>query len=115
IVNNASNLGAVGMAGAASYTAAKHGVVGLTRAAALDAAERGVRVNAVLPGGVETPMFEATVGSTAEGRAMVEGLPPLGRVARPEEIAATVCHLLSEESSFVTGAALALDGGFTAR
>lgn len=74
-----------------------------------------MRVNAVLPGGVDTPLFGATTGATAEGREMVRGLHPLGRVARPEELAATVCHLLSEEASFITGAALSLDGGSTAR
>ncbi|WP_026922441.1 SDR family NAD(P)-dependent oxidoreductase [Glycomyces arizonensis] len=115
IVNNASNLGMVGMGTVAPYVAAKHGVVGLTKAAALETAEQGVRVNAVLPGGVDTPLFGATTGATAEGREMVKGLHPLGRIARPEEIAATVCHLLSDEASFITGAAMSIDGGFTAQ
>ncbi|WP_026929486.1 SDR family NAD(P)-dependent oxidoreductase [Glycomyces tenuis] len=115
IVNNASNLGVVGLGTVAPYVAAKHGVVGLTKAAALETAAQGVRVNAVLPGGVDTPLFGATTGATAEGREMVEGLHPLGRVARPEEIAASVCHLLSDEASFITGTAMSIDGGFTAR
>lgn len=115
IVNNASNLGVVGMGTVGPYVAAKHGAVGLTKAAALETARRDVRVNAVLPGGVDTPLFGSTTGATAEGREMVKGLHPLGRIARPEEIAATVCHLLSEEASFITGAALSLDGGFTAQ
>jgi len=115
IVNNASNLGVVGMGTVGPYVAAKHGVVGLTKAAALETAERGVRINAALPGGVDTPLFGSTTGATAEGRETVRSLHPLGRIARPEEIAATVCHLLSEEASFVTGAALSLDGGFTAQ
>ncbi len=115
IVNNASNLGVVGMGTVAPYVAAKHGAVGLTKAAALETAGWGVRINAVLPGGVDTPLFGSTTGATAEGREMVRGLHPLGRIAKPEEIAATVCHLLSDEASFITGAALSLDGGFTAQ
>lgn len=115
VVNNASNLGVVGMATVAAYVAAKHGVVGLTRAAALECAAQGVRVNAITTGGVETPLYAATTGATAEGREMVNGLHPVGRIGRPEEIASFVTYLLSDAASFITGAALAIDGGFTAR
>ncbi|WP_343241292.1 MULTISPECIES: SDR family oxidoreductase [unclassified Streptomyces] len=115
IVNNASNLGVVGMAGVSPYVAAKHGVVGLTRAAALETAEQGVRVNALVTGGVDTPLFRATMGATPEAVAAIAAMHPMGRIALPEEIAAFTAFLLSDEAAFITGAALAVDGGFTAR
>jgi len=115
VLFNASNLGVVGMAGAAAYVAAKHGVVGLARSAALELAEQGVRVNALVTGGVDTPMFRSTMGSTPEGAAAIAALHPMKRVAQPEEIASFVSFLLSDEASFVTGASLAVDGGWTAQ
>jgi len=115
ILNNASNLGVVGMGSVAPYVAAKHGVVGLTRAVALESAPRGVRVNALVSGAVDTPAFRSSMGATPEGEAVVTALHPIGRIATPEEIASFCAHLLSREASFVTGAALAVDGGFTAR
>ncbi|MFE6777895.1 SDR family oxidoreductase [Streptomyces sp. NPDC057702] len=115
VVVNASNLGVVGMPGVAPYVAAKHGVIGLTRATALEGAEPGVRVNALVTGGVDTPLFRATMGATPEAVAQIEALHPLGRISRPTEIAAFAAFLLSDEAAFVTGAALAVDGGFTAR
>ncbi|WP_067697253.1 SDR family NAD(P)-dependent oxidoreductase [Nocardia jejuensis] len=115
ILNNASNLGVVGMAQVAPYTAAKHAVVGLTRAVALENADRSIRVNAIASGAVDTPAFRNSMGATPEGEAAIAALHPIGRISRPEEIAAFCAFLLSEEASFITGAALAVDGGFTAR
>ncbi|MFD3510348.1 glucose 1-dehydrogenase [Nocardia sp. NPDC058666] len=115
ILNNASNLGVVGMASVAPYVAAKHAVVGLTRSVALETAAAGVRVNALVSGAVDTPAFRASMGATPEGEAAIAALHPLGRIARPEEIAALCAFLLSREASFVTGAAITADGGFTAQ
>ncbi|WP_433714282.1 SDR family NAD(P)-dependent oxidoreductase [Nocardia sp. CA-084685] len=115
ILNNASNLGVVGMGSVAPYVAAKHGVVGLTRAVALEAAEQGVRVNALVSGAVDTPAFRNSMGATPEGEAAIAALHPLGRISTPQEIASFCAYLLSDEASFITGAALAIDGGFTAK
>ncbi|MCI2421731.1 glucose 1-dehydrogenase [Saccharopolyspora sp. K220] len=115
ILNNASNLGVVGMGGVSPYVAAKHGVVGLTKAVALETAKQGIRVNAIAAGAVNTPAFRTTMGATPEGVAQIVGLHPMGRVSGPEEIAAFAAFLLSEEASFITGANLSIDGGFTAQ
>ncbi|MEU8135296.1 SDR family NAD(P)-dependent oxidoreductase [Streptodolium elevatio] len=115
IVNNASNLGVVGMPEVAAYVAAKHAVVGLTRATALEVAEQGVRVNAIATGGVDTPLARATMLTSDEAHAHIASLHPVNRIAEPAEIASFVAYLLSDEASFITGAALAIDGGFTAR
>jgi NAD(P)-dependent dehydrogenase (short-subunit alcohol dehydrogenase family) len=115
IVNNAALAGVVGVAGMAGYVAAKHGVVGLTRAAALECAGQGVRVNALVTGNVDTPLFRGLLGAPPGGRLEVAGMNPTGRVAQPDEIAALVAFLLSDEAAFITGAALAIDGGFTAQ
>ena len=112
IVNTSSAAGAVGVANAAAYVAAKHGVVGLTRASALDFAAKGVRVNTVLPGAIETPMLQGAMHDP-QLRAMVESSHPIGRVGQPNEIAETVAWLLSDAASYITGAAIAVDGGFT--
>jgi NAD(P)-dependent dehydrogenase (short-subunit alcohol dehydrogenase family) len=116
IVNNASVLGQVGFENAAAYTAAKHGVLGLTKTAAMEYAEDGVRVNAVCPGFVETPMLEAAgITTDEEMRAGIEALHPIGRLGEPEEVADAVLWLCSPEASFVTGTALDVDGGYLAR
>ena len=117
IVNTSSTFGTVGTSTLAGYVAAKHGVIGLTRAAALETAEQGVRVNALVLGGVDTPLFRSisSMGASPEGKAWIVGLHPVKRMSKPEEIAPFVAFLLSDESTFITGAALAIDGGLTAQ
>lgn len=119
IVNVASELAVVGGKGIGSYAATKGAVALLTRSMALDHAEEGIRVNAVCPGEIRTPMLEASVlqrGMTVEdGVAFLARHVPMKRVARPEEIAATILFLASDAASFVTGALLSADGGSTAR
>jgi NAD(P)-dependent dehydrogenase (short-subunit alcohol dehydrogenase family) len=114
IVNMASILGSVGFANASAYTASKHGVVGLTRAAAIEYAPRRIRVNAVGPGFIETPMTEP-VRATSEGAAAITALHPMGRLGQPEEIAGLALFLCSDAASFITGAYYVDDGGYTAR
>lgn len=100
--------------GAIPYVAAKHGVVGLTKQFALSFAPFGVRVNAVCPGYVDTPLIEGITANEA-GRRFLESLHPMKRLGRPEEIAAAVSFLASADASFITGVALPVDGGYTAR
>ncbi len=113
IVNNASINGLVGNGGQAAYTATKHGVVGLTRHGALRWAKAGVRVNAVCPGAIETPMTDV-VAKNPDLRKVVDGMTPMGRMGQAHEIAAAVLWLCSDGASFVTGHALVVDGGATA-
>jgi len=115
IVNNASIGGVRGIAGLAPYVAAKHGVVGLTRSAALEGAGRGPRVNALVTGNFDTPLYRDLLGAPAEGELPGPAPNPTGRVASPAEIASFIAFLLSDESAFITGAALAIDGGSTAQ
>ena len=112
IVNMASILGQVGTGGAAGYVAAKHGVVGLTQTAALEYASRGVRVNAVGPGYIDTPLLQ---GLPEEARSGLVALHPIGRLGTAEEVAELVAWLSGERASFVTGAYYAVDGGYLAR
>ncbi|MDX3056219.1 SDR family oxidoreductase [Streptomyces sp. NE06-03E] len=114
IVNNASVVGVVGDAGAAAYAAAKHGVVGLTRSAALDAAREGVRVNALVTGLVNTPLWRGVTESNPDIARMIVDKQPTGRAADESEIAGFATFLLSDESPFINGAALAIDGALTA-
>ncbi|MBQ0902567.1 SDR family NAD(P)-dependent oxidoreductase [Micromonospora sp. U21] len=115
ILNNASNVAVTGAAGMSPYSAAKHGVIGLTRSAALDVAATGVRINALVTGGVDTPLLRGAMGENPEEAIRVAGaMHPVGRIGRPEEIAAFAAFLLSDETRFITGAALAIDGGMTA-
>jgi NAD(P)-dependent dehydrogenase (short-subunit alcohol dehydrogenase family) len=114
VVNIASILGAVGFAGAPAYTAAKHGVVGLTQCAALEYSAQGVRINAVGPGFIQTPMI-APVAADPHAQQALVGLHPIGRLGLPEEVAELVLWLASGRASFVTGAYYPVDGGYLAR
>jgi NAD(P)-dependent dehydrogenase (short-subunit alcohol dehydrogenase family) len=113
IVNTASGAGIIGIKGGAAYTAAKHGVIGLTKSAALDYAAQNIRVNAVAPGYIATPMMDRFTGGTAKGRERVISEEPVGRMGKPEEIAAAVLWLCSGAAAFVIGHALVIDGGQT--
>lgn len=115
IVSTASAAGLVGIPGAASYNAAKHGVVGLTKTVALEYASRGVRVNAVCPGFIETPMLDRVTDASVKIREQMIGAVPMRRVAQPEEIGEAVAWLMSERSSYMTGVALPVDGGWVAQ
>ncbi|MGD0160904.1 MAG: SDR family oxidoreductase [Candidatus Sulfotelmatobacter sp.] len=113
IVNMASVTGLIGSVGAGAYSASKHGVIGLTKTAALENAKSGIRINAVCPGVIETPMSERLFGAPAIHKSVV-GLHPVGRLGRPVEIAEAVVWMCSDRASFMTGQSLVLDGGFLA-
>ena len=115
IVNTASGAGLIGVAGLSAYVASKHGVIGLTKTAALEYAKSGIRVNAVCPGLIQTPMVERLTADQPQlGEALV-AMEPVGRTGRPEEIAESVVWLCSDAASFVTGHAMSVDGGFVAQ
>jgi NAD(P)-dependent dehydrogenase (short-subunit alcohol dehydrogenase family) len=115
IVNCSSIGGLIGNPGRAIYHASKHGVIGLTKSAALEYAARGIRINAVCPGTIETPMVADMMAKESVTTADFQRDLPIGRLGRPEEIAAAVLWLCSDGASFVIGHALAVDGGYTAR
>ncbi|MBD1852464.1 SDR family oxidoreductase [Leptolyngbya sp. FACHB-711] len=113
IVNTSSGAGIIGIKGSPAYTAAKHGVIGLTKAAALDYAAQNIHINAVCPGYIDTPMMGRFTGGTNEGRAQVIAEEPIGRMGKPEEIAAAVVWLCSDAAAFMVGHAMVIDGGQT--
>jgi NAD(P)-dependent dehydrogenase (short-subunit alcohol dehydrogenase family) len=114
IVNIVSTAAMVGFPNGAEYCASKSGVLGLVRGAAIDYATKGIRINSVLPGATDTPMLAGAFQADPGLEAALAAVHPMGRLAKPTEIAAAARWLLSEEASFVTGASYAVDGGHTA-
>lgn len=115
IVNCSSIAGIVGSQGISSYDASKHGVIGLTQTAALEYANQGIRINAVCPAGVKTPMLARFTKNDPEAEKQMDAMHPIGRAANPEEIANAVVFLCSDMASFITGHEMLVDGGFTAQ
>ncbi len=115
IVNTASVAGLVGFVGLPAYNASKGGVIQLTRTAALEYAKENIRVNAVCPGVIKTPMVDRFTGGTPEGEAAFAAGEPVGRLGKPEEIATAVVWLCTDEASFVTGIPMPVDGGWVAQ
>jgi NAD(P)-dependent dehydrogenase (short-subunit alcohol dehydrogenase family) len=114
IVNTSSGAGVLAIRGQSSYCASKFGVVAASKVAALEYADKGIRVNALCPGIIDTPMIARYTGDTEAGRARIITQEPVGRMGRPEEIAGTVLWLCSDAGGFVTGHAMVVDGGQTA-
>ena len=115
IVNVSSTLGLRGAPWGSPYSASKHGVLGLTRSAALEYAEAGIRVNAVCPGAIDTPMMDDTFERFPGFREALIGFVPTGRLGRPDEVAGAIAWLLSDAAAFVTGEAIAVEGGLLSR
>lgn len=115
IINLSSIAGIVGMAGASVYVASKHAVEGLTKSAALEVAAMGIRVNAVAPGPIQTPMLDRFTGGNADAKAGMLAMLPAKRSGTPEEIAQTILFLASDKAKFITGQSLAIDGGYLAQ
>ncbi|RUX48990.1 glucose 1-dehydrogenase [Mesorhizobium sp. M4A.F.Ca.ET.050.02.1.1] len=114
IVNTSSGAGVLAIRQQSAYCASKFGVTAMSKAAALEYADRDIRVNAICPGIIDTPMIARYTGNTEEGRARIIKQEPVGRMGRPEEIAGTVLWLCSDAGGFVTGHAMVVDGGQTA-
>ncbi len=114
IVNTASVAGLVGTRGGTAYCASKHGVIGITKSAALEVAAKKIRINAICPGIVETPMLQRMISDTAITADSLIAQEPVGRLGLPREIANPTIWLLSDNASFITGAAFPVDGGYTA-
>lgn len=114
IVNTSSGAGVIAIRNQSGYCASKFGVTVASKVAALEFADQGIRVNALCPGVIDTPMIARYTGDTEEGRAAIIAQEPVGRMGRPEEIAATVLFLCSEQGGFITGHALVADGAQTA-
>ncbi|MBO1019161.1 glucose 1-dehydrogenase [Methylobacterium sp. SD274] len=110
VVNTSSGAGIRGVAGGAAYAASKHAIIGLTRSAALDYARKNIRVNAILPGNIQTPMMDRFTGGDVQKAIDLE---PVGRLGKPEEIAEAVLWMCSDLGGFVTGAATVIDGGWS--
>jgi NAD(P)-dependent dehydrogenase (short-subunit alcohol dehydrogenase family) len=115
IVNTASVAGLLGGQRMPAYVASKHGVVGLTKTAALEYAKSGIRVNAVCPGAIRTPMMERAIAMRPEFERQALAAEPIGRMAKPEEVAEAVAWLCSDAASFVTGHSMVVDGGMVAQ
>jgi len=115
IVNTASVFGVIGVPGNEIYIASKHAVIGLTKSAAVEFGKQGIRVNAILPGVVDTDMYQRFAGEKPEFRAQMTAMHPIGRMGKPDDIADAAIWLSSSKSSFVTGHSLMVDGGYTAQ
>jgi NAD(P)-dependent dehydrogenase (short-subunit alcohol dehydrogenase family) len=113
IVNVSSAAGLIGSAGTVAYTASKHGVIGLTKASALEFASRNIRINAVCPGFVKTPMLQKIIEDYPGVEKQLIDREPMGRLAEPAEVALAILGLCSDSSSFITGVSLQVDGGLT--
>jgi NAD(P)-dependent dehydrogenase (short-subunit alcohol dehydrogenase family) len=115
IVNTASVLGVLGIPGNEIYSASKHAIIGLTKSVAVEFGKQGIRVNAILPGVVDTDMYQRFAGDKPEFREQMEAMHPIGRIGKPEEMAEAAIWLSSSKASFVTGHSLMVDGGYTAQ
>jgi NAD(P)-dependent dehydrogenase (short-subunit alcohol dehydrogenase family) len=113
IVNCSSLTGVIGFPGVAAYTASKHGVLGLTKAASLDYAKTGIRINAICPGIIDTDMANRFAGGNKDALTYLASLEPIGRLGRPEEVAAAALWLCTSEASFINGTGLMVDAGMT--
>jgi len=114
-VNTSSMVGVVGDSGSCAYVASKHGVVGVTKTAALQYAREGIRINAICPGNTQTAIFDDVKETMPEVYERLLGATPIGRLARPTEIASAVLWLCSDAASYCTGHTLVVDGGYTAQ